>query len=374
MVDVIEKYKQGSSMRELAIEYKCSQNKIKKYLVDNNITLRTRSQALSKNTCEQYRDEILQKYADSITIGRLTKEYNIPSHKIREFLKSNDVHVRTKEEEYITECEQQNINIQDIVRRYNEDGVPAKELSRIYNTSHTRIKTIFNKFGNGLKTTKEIRNSKWYNDKLSKTTTKIQDQTQIDDILEMYSNDVRCEDIAEKYNISIGSIMNLLNRVGVEKRCRKQVDKNAVAQREATMNEKYGVSYFMQDPKNIYKPYCMYSVEIEGIEYTNLQGFEKQGIIYLNECYNINYSEILAGRNEHIPTIKYVSTDKKQHYYFPDIYIPSQNMLIEIKCEYTFSTSKHITMLKHKACKEQGYKHKIIIFNNTGTEIIETIA
>jgi len=59
------------------------------------------------------------------------------------------------------------------------------------------------------------------------------------------------------------------------------------------------------------------------------------------------------------PRIEYIFNDKK-HYYFPDFYIPSKKLIIEIKSKYW--NKKHIDLnyIKEIACLEMGYNYILI--------------
>jgi hypothetical protein len=62
-----------------------------------------------------------------------------------------------------------------------------------------------------------------------------------------------------------------------------------------------------------------------------VQGFEPFALKILLETYN--ETQILTGVD--VPRIDYADIDGKQHKYFPDIYIPEENKIIEIKSCYT---------------------------------------
>lgn len=63
---------------------------------------------------------------------------------------------------------------------------------------------------------------------------------------------------------------------------------------------------------------------------------------------------------ENGPTIKYTYKNKNSRYY-SDFFIPSYNLIIEIKSTYTFNNAKKINLAKQKACLEQGYNFIFIV-------------
>lgn len=92
-----------------------------------------------------------------------------------------------------------------------------------------------------------------------------------------------------------------------------------------------------------------------------LQGYECKAVTELLKIYN--ESEIIT-ETELIPVIPYTCDDNKHHAYFPDIYIPKDNMLIEVKSQYTYNGFEgwyRTNILKQNASIAAGYKHKFMI-------------
>ena len=56
----------------------------------------------------------------------------------------------------------------------------------------------------------------------------------------------------------------------------------------------------------------------------------------------------------------------KMHRYYPDIFIHSQNKIVEVKSEYTYELAREITHLKIQTCHMAGFKAEIWIFSSTG--------
>ena len=54
------------------------------------------------------------------------------------------------------------------------------------------------------------------------------------------------------------------------------------------------------------------------------------------------------------------------HRYYPDIFIHSQNKIVEVKSEYTYELAREITHLKIQTCHMAGFKAEIWIFSSTG--------
>lgn len=85
-----------------------------------------------------------------------------------------------------------------------------------------------------------------------------------------------------------------------------------------------------------------------------LQGYENVAIDELLKTYNENDIEL-----DNIPKIPF---DNK--WYFPDIFIPIKNLIIEVKSSYTYEKQLEKNLLKAKATIEFGYNYEIWICSN----------
>ena len=142
-----------------------------------------------------------------------------------------------------------------------------------------------------------------------------------------------------------------------------------------TMMEKYGVEHIMQYTpsfeKNMYKKkaYMFPSGRIEKI-----QGYEGFAI---NDLLNSGYIEsdlIISNIDIEKRTGKiwyHNNEDNKIHKYYPDIYIVSENKIIEVKSEYTFNTHKKMNIQKQQASKLLGIEFEFWIYNAEGEKIIK---
>ena len=124
--------------------------------------------------------------------------------------------------------------------------------------------------------------------------------------------------------------------------------------------EKWGVEYPMQHPdvlgnqqRNAYrrKEYTWKTGEI-----SILQGYEP---IVLKELENKGFlfNEVLTD-NKDMPEIWYEFEGKK-HRYYPDFFIPSKNLIIEVKSEWTMMKNFQINQIKFLATKKLGFNFKL---------------
>ena len=127
----------------------------------------------------------------------------------------------------------------------------------------------------------------------------------------------------------------------------------------ATNLERYGVEYYAQCSEfsdkmynNSNKPYNLPSGKI-----IQIQGYENYAI---DELLSTGYleSELLL---VHRPAVKYFWSsddghgDNKWHYYHPDIVIPAENRIIEVKSGWTYDgNGTNLKLLSRNLAKEKG--------------------
>lgn len=129
-----------------------------------------------------------------------------------------------------------------------------------------------------------------------------------------------------------------------------------------TCIEKYGVPHQMQNSQIFtkqqtsayrYKDYTLPSGKV-----IKLQGYEPQALDQLLKIYN--EQDIITDANL-MPTIFYYSEDTHQHRYYPDIYIPKDNLIIEVKSVYTLGADLDKNLLKEKASRDAGFRFQFLI-------------
>lgn len=111
------------------------------------------------------------------------------------------------------------------------------------------------------------------------------------------------------------------------------------------------------------KNYTMPSGDIRKV-----QGYESFALDILLEKYK---EDDIITDDINIPEIWYIGLDNKSHRYYPDIYIKSENKLIEVKSTWTYDMEKETNLLKQKASTDYGYKHEIWIIDKG--KLIQTI-
>lgn len=95
----------------------------------------------------------------------------------------------------------------------------------------------------------------------------------------------------------------------------------------------------------------------------SIQGYENHALdrLFAN---GVNDTEIVTGTTQ-VPLIDYTFKDKLCKYY-PDIYIPNKNKLIEVKSIYTYQLHKDKNDAKFDTCHDQGYDIECWIYDGKG--------
>ena len=157
----------------------------------------------------------------------------------------------------------------------------------------------------------------------------------------------------EKKNISEKRKNTNLKKYGVS--CSLQ--NNKVHEKSIkTMLEKYGVENPIQN-KEISERIFKTSFKLRKFRNTDLWYQGTYELDFLEKFYD-KCPDIQRG-----PSIKYNYLNKER-IYLSDFFIPSLNLIIEIKNKYLFNRDKKMIKEKEKAVEKMGYKYIIIIDKN----------
>ena len=153
----------------------------------------------------------------------------------------------------------------------------------------------------------------------------------------------------------------------LQNECKKAIFKNLTeinsARQKAyikTSFDRYGVKHPRQDAEIFSKSHGNWfkkkDYTLPSGKIVKIQGFEH---IVLDELFSRGYLESdviicdIAIENK-IGKILYQFEGKTKRY-FPDIYIVSENKIIEVKSDYTFNVAKAMNLAKQEACIKSGF-------------------
>lgn len=114
------------------------------------------------------------------------------------------------------------------------------------------------------------------------------------------------------------------------------------------MMDKYGAESPMQCPELFRlaqkSSYCRRSYICPDGKTFMVLGYEDKA---LDELFREEEIDVIyAGEDERIPIFSYIDKAGKEHKYYPDIYIPDQNRIIEVKSIYTYNRDRKKTLYK----------------------------
>ena len=128
-----------------------------------------------------------------------------------------------------------------------------------------------------------------------------------------------------------------------------------------TCLERYGVEYYSQYTyKNNKSMYQWHDYQLPSGKWIKLQGYEHIGLEILLNYYT---EEEILYENKDMPEIWYRWNDNSWHRYFPDFYAPKDNLVIEVKSDYTYKVDLEKNLLKEEATKCLGYNFEFYVFN-----------
>lgn len=329
--------------------------------------------------------EIISKYNNKESVISLSKQYNCGQGVIKRLLQSNNIHIRKIRESvadiYIPDIEKQNV-----IDLYNQ-GKSVRDISKIYKCKRSTILSFMKTFNikrrNGtnpvypllLKNKKHI--IKLYNKTenlliIAKiyncVGSTIADFLDKENISRRKNGNIKSIPIKDKhklYDLHWNKLMTMyqLGKIYNVGPCTMATffDKNNIKRRDKAETS----CLTAQNPEVIkkqkrslftHKPYKLPSGKI-----IKIQGYEPQFLDYIFENKLLKEDEI-----DYEPKrIEYFTPDNKRHYYFPDFYIPKQNIVVEIKSTYILNKqTPQVQQLKEQATLKSGYNYCFILDND----------
>jgi hypothetical protein len=141
-----------------------------------------------------------------------------------------------------------------------------------------------------------------------------------------------------------------------------------------TLMEKYGVENVFHCPE-IFRKYL--SSCFKRKQYISPVGKEYFLLGYEERVLDILFKElpletiIYAGEDKEVPCFDYIGFDDKKHKYYPDIFIPSQNKIIEVKSDYTYNYNPLSNLAKALSVSETHVYEIWVLDEKRVLEILE---
>ncbi len=165
------------------------------------------------------------------------------------------------------------------------------------------------------------------------------------------------EEIKEKSKVT-----NLLRR-GVEYALQSKEVRDKI---KATFKEKYGFENAMQNPevaeRNLKACFNLKTYKLTDGTNIKYQGYENLAFDIIFNDWELSSTDIIVERTK-VPEIWWVDDDNKRRRYYTDIYIPFENLIIEVKSTWTYKIEEKITQQKLLAAKELGYNTLLWVFD-----------
>lgn len=168
-------------------------------------------------------------------------------------------------------------------------------------------------------------------------------------------NDIIRDKSNEKLMINYGVESPLQSSIILERF--KNTNLNKYGETHWMKNSEFYENYTNIKKKSSYKIYIFNDEEII------MQGYEDYVFEELLKCYDRNDIVIsIKNINEHVGIIKYYLNDI-EHRYYPDIFIKSENLIIEVKSTYTYLLDLEKNLEKEKYCKKLGFNFQFVIID-----------
>jgi hypothetical protein len=132
-----------------------------------------------------------------------------------------------------------------------------------------------------------------------------------------------------------------------------------------TFYKNYGTRHPMQNPvyaENVSRNSFLHKeYKLPSGKSISIQGYED---LALDELLKIYKEDEIFTSKKQVPEIWYIDQVGKYRRYYPDVYIPKDNIIIEVKSEYTYIKEASEFHKKRKACEYLGFKFESYIFKS----------
>lgn len=312
-------------------------------------------------------EEILDLHLnDKVSVLQLSKMYECDRKPIQNIIKKNGFDTRPSTSPELEGRKE------EIIKMYVDEELTIQTIRKKIGVTFNTIKGFLKRNNIKIRTADESRQTE--DGRVRGTTQRLINPKDLEDAIKMYEGGEVLEKIGEKYNISPVGLRIKFIKLGIDLRTLTESANlpTTYERKKVSYQEKYGVDNPMQHPeineKSSISRYKFKAVDIYGRRFSHLQGYEPQGITYLIEKMNIDVNVVQSGRK--VPKIRYKFRGKNKTY-FPDMYVEDRNLLVEVKCDYTYNNMIELNQTKREASIKAGYDYLTIIFTNNGKDILK---
>ena len=331
--EIINKYKNGTSIISLSKQYNCGQGTITRFLKEHNVTLRTIQESVGGvHIPNSAIPKIRSLYLSGKTKGHICQLYKCSINTLKAFLKKNKIKKRNPQSRLPLFMRLK--KDKKIISKLYKETQSLTPLLKKYNCDFSSMSTFMD--GAGIKRKNNI-----FNPIL------IKDKQRVYDLHhnEMYTMD----QIAKLYNCTAPTVADFFDKNNIPRRSQAETSRLTAQNPETIKKQRRSMA--------THKEYKLPSGKI-----IKIQGYEPQ---FLDYCFSNNIFKENDFDFETIMKFQYTTSDGKLHYYYPDFYIPKQNIIVEVKSWYILEKNPpEIQKLKARAVKRAGYRYIFILDNN----------
>lgn len=295
---------------------------------------------------------------------------------IRKFFKNNNLICRPflRINKNIADNEEQ-------IKSLYIEGESTTDIAKIYNVTASTILKVLRRHNITIRSPKEARNTKKVQEKDKNRCKNIPNEI-VNSIVKLYSEGYGAKRLAKQYKVDSCIIFRVLEErnipirrgIGVQTAMTKKLANDSIIKRYGSwkkyrewqidkFEEKYGVRNAMHVEEFFNKCQesgCRFKEDVLNGVNIKYQGYELFAIKkLLSEGYLMD--DIKIGRNM-VPIFRYMFNGKNRVYY-PDIYIPKENKIIEVKSVYMYEKFKDKNLAKRDAVIAQNYEFDFLIIS-----------
>lgn len=327
---ILKEYTKFTSAAKLAKAHGISLERLRKFLVKNNITF------FNRGACKYVGDvsEAFKMYNKGASLNSIETHLNAPRGTFKKILKQynlplTDRTLRRGSGDYFLI----KTNLNAILNLYSQNqNMHATADAFGINPGNLNTYLIKNKLSKG-----KAKNRNYFKDRQHKDT-----------IYQLYIQEKWCiTDIAKHLNMGPWLVkVNLIEKGG------KGIIRDKAEESRKRMST-YEEQHKRLSAMSKRKQYSLPSNKI-----VPLQGYEPHFMDYVFKYSTLSEDDFQWDTRLRIP----LSRAKQRSYsnYYPDFYLPKYNLVIEIKSTYTFNMNVYLNKRKIKKTKEHGYKFLMI--------------